>query len=306
MQVEIFHCSILRPESLAERMVESRKRCSDNQRQRQMAETDDNFPFNVPAPGSSLPKAERNLGMKPDLAITRLIAGGMLWGMDLVMNRLLAFEVERFEAAGLSDPIQTGKDPSDPGEETPTQALPQYEYSEGFQKARYALVGILFLTRDQVVEAAMRLDTLQQSAGRRLRRVTRPLSDNLMVRPVTRRYEGLVARGERILDRWIQVGQREAETSYQVFDHALHGSVDDSIEYLAENPEVKELVQMQSTGLADEAIEEIRERSVSADNFVEGLLRHLLRKMPRQEIPPPPEEVRMRAERLHPERAKRP
>lgn len=272
-----------------------------------MAETDDNFPFNVPAPGSSLPKTVRNRGMKPDLALTRLLAGGILWGMDQVMNRLLAYEEGRFAAAGLSEPTHTGESTLEAGEGLEKQQpLPQYEYSEAFQKARYAVVGMLFLTRDQVLEGAMRLDALQQSLGRSLSRVTRPLSGNLLVRPVTRRYTGLVQRGETIISSWIQVGQREAETSYQLFDHALHGSVEDSIEYLAENPEVKELVQMQSTGLADEAIEEIRERSVSADNFVEGLVRYVLRRMPRQEIPPPPDEVRKRAERLHPERAKRP
>ncbi len=267
-----------------------------------MSDTNDNFPFNVPAPGSSLPKAAPNRGMKPDLALTRLVTGGILWGMDQVMNRLLAYEEEQFDAAGLVEPMPTGESTGGAQDAQAQRQLPVYEYSASFQKTRYALIGMLFVTRDQFASGARRMDAVQKAAGERLARITQPLGDNLLVRPVTRRYNSLVERGEGIVNRWIHIGQREAETSVQLFDQTLHGSVEDLIEYLAENPEVKELVQMQSTGLADEAIEEIRERSVSADNFVESLVRYFLRRSPRQEIPPPPDEVRKRAERLHPER----
>jgi hypothetical protein len=55
----------------------------------------------------------------------------------------------------------------------------------------------------------------------------------------------------------------------------------------AQNPEVQELVQTQSIGLAEEVVEEVRERTVSADNFVEGIVRAVLRRPSRSQLPYP-------------------
>jgi len=43
---------------------------------------------------------------------------------------------------------------------------------------------------------------------------------------------------------------------------------------------------------AEEIVEEVRERTVSADNLLEGFLRHILRRPPRIELPVPSEVVR--------------
>jgi 16S rRNA A1518/A1519 N6-dimethyltransferase RsmA/KsgA/DIM1 with predicted DNA glycosylase/AP lyase activity len=75
--------------------------------------------------------------------------------------------------------------------------------------------------------------------------------------------------------------------------------VDGYIDYLTTNPEVQELVQLQSTSLATEVVEEVRERSVSADTFLEGIARSLLRRVPRAFLPEPPPEVRSAAVHIH-------
>jgi hypothetical protein len=73
---------------------------------------------------------------------------------------------------------------------------------------------------------------------------------------------------------------------------------DQYIEYLNKNPEmVQDLVTGQSTGLASELVEEVRERTVSADNVFEMIARSILRRTPREELPEPPREVQRRAER---------
>ena len=59
------------------------------------------------------------------------------------------------------------------------------------------------------------------------------------------------------------------------------------------------MVQTQSIGLAEEVVEEVRERTVSADNFVEGVVRAVLRRPSRSELPYPPEELRLRAIPTH-------
>jgi len=73
---------------------------------------------------------------------------------------------------------------------------------------------------------------------------------------------------------------------------------DGYINYLNENPEsVQDLLTGQSTGLATELVEEVRERTVSADNVFEMIARSILRRTPREELPEPPPEVQRRAER---------
>lgn len=73
---------------------------------------------------------------------------------------------------------------------------------------------------------------------------------------------------------------------------------DGYIAYLNKNPEsVQVLLAGQSTGLATELVEEVRERTVSADNVFEMIARSILRRTPREELPEPPPEIQRRAER---------
>lgn len=69
------------------------------------------------------------------------------------------------------------------------------------------------------------------------------------------------------------------------------------VDHLQENPQaVQALVRGQSVGLAEEVANSVRQRAVSADILVERIVRTMLRRKPRRELPGPPPEVRNRAE----------
>lgn len=69
------------------------------------------------------------------------------------------------------------------------------------------------------------------------------------------------------------------------------------IEYLNLHPDsVQTLIQGQSVGLVGDVMDEVRERTVTADSAVEMIVRNLLGRKPRWEVPPPPPEVQRRAE----------
>lgn len=71
---------------------------------------------------------------------------------------------------------------------------------------------------------------------------------------------------------------------------------DQYLAYLQENPDaVQELVQGQSIGLAGEMLDEVRERTVTADSLAERIVRTLLKRTPRSEIPEPPLAVQQQA-----------
>jgi hypothetical protein len=72
---------------------------------------------------------------------------------------------------------------------------------------------------------------------------------------------------------------------------------DDYIEYLNAHPEqVQNLVQGQTIGMTTEIMNEVRERAVTADSVVEMIVRRVLGRKQREQLPPPPPEVQRRAE----------
>lgn len=69
------------------------------------------------------------------------------------------------------------------------------------------------------------------------------------------------------------------------------------IDYLNDHPTpVQTLVQGQSLSLAGQLRDEVRERTVTGDSLVDAIVRSVLRLKPRDELPPPPEDVQRRAE----------
>ena len=58
------------------------------------------------------------------------------------------------------------------------------------------------------------------------------------------------------------------------------------------NRELADLVQKKSVGLATEAVDEFRSRTVSADVMAENIVRRILRRPPRTELPEAAEDIR--------------
>jgi hypothetical protein len=72
---------------------------------------------------------------------------------------------------------------------------------------------------------------------------------------------------------------------------------DDYIEYLNAHPEqVQNLVQGQTIGITNDIMNEVRERAVTADSVVEMIVRRVLGRKQREQLPAPPPEVQRRAD----------
>jgi hypothetical protein len=72
---------------------------------------------------------------------------------------------------------------------------------------------------------------------------------------------------------------------------------DDYIEYLNAHPEpVQYLIQGQTIGMTNQIMDEVRERAVTADSVVEMIVRRVLGRKQREQLPPPPPEVQRRAD----------
>ncbi len=85
-------------------------------------------------------------------------------------------------------------------------------------------------------------------------------------------------------------------TRAETLDPLVREVGDRYIAYLNEHPDdVQNLVQGQAVGMATEVRDDVRTLTVTGDTFLETLARALLRRTPREDLPPPPPEVRRKA-----------
>jgi hypothetical protein len=118
------------------------------------------------------------------------------------------------------------------------------------------------------------------------------VTDNRLARPfrqpIERRIWGLVGEGQVA----IQDGRREVVASRKLTDDTLNEVIEEVIQTLAENPEltvaILRVVAGQGTTLAGTVVGNVQQLSLSADDLSEGVVRRLLRRKPRQELPPSP------------------
>ncbi len=175
---------------------------------------------------------------------------------------------------------------------------------------RYALLGLMTEWRQNLLSLRQParsqpgpLDTMAAS-------LLRSWEENPALAPARQQFDALVARGERELDRWITVGKEEERYNRAYAWTALRASAEESIHTVVHNPEVHTFVQDQTEGLtdavsdiiqeqsfsmADEVVDHMRGHTVSIDNRLEEFFRKLFRRVPRKELPPPPDAVRRHA-----------
>jgi hypothetical protein len=192
-------------------------------------------------------------------ALLRLMVGVALEGSGLFLRRLQEWEaVAAVEIAAESETETTAPTPDDP--------------------LRQALIGLILqssLAARQQLRAADRL------AGKMLGTVSTaltPLANSRLMQPARQRAEALATRGESIVERWVRLGRAEEPQIRRMAHFAANDTIDELIRHMADNQEIRQLVQQQSVGLATEVVGGVRSRTVSADALVERLARSLLRR----------------------------
>jgi len=241
-------------------------------------------------PGTSLFNSLRS--------ITRLMIGSVGLGIDEFQRHLSSWDEEYQYSQIQNEP--SNYHPSTIEDKDKITVIP-YEEIESDQLSndfRFTLIGLLFETQDKLNS---RLQTVSRT-GRKINNVTtpivRPFTRSWLIPPLRSRYNALVERGEDELNRWTSLGRSEYIRSRAMAQSAVESTYQETIDTFANDPEIQELIQTQGISLAVEVVDELRERSVSADNFLDGFVRALLRRTPRKELPPPPEDVQKSAEHV--------
>lgn len=90
----------------------------------------------------------------------------------------------------------------------------------------------------------------------------------------------------------MEEGRREEQNARLLAGQTIDEIIDEVVEYLAENPDmqasIRHLIGQQSVGLANVMADNARSVSASADNIAESVVRRILRRTPRRQLPPSP------------------
>jgi len=206
--------------------------------------------------------------------ISRLVLGLVLFGGEELLFRLRAAQ-QRIQARGELATVD-----AIPDDETMTEVL------------GYFTLGLLMRGQKRLARTINRgLRFSMNAAGWALGTLS-GVTDNRLARPfrqpIERRIWGLVMEGQGA----IQDGRREVVASRTLADETLEELIKEVIQTLAENPElttaIEQVVAGQGASLTGTVVSSARQLSTSADDEAEGMLRRLLRRKPRQELPPSP------------------
>lgn len=210
------------------------------------------------------------------MAVVKLLIGGTIEGAAELTKRLEKWEAEL--AATEDTPV--------PG-----------EIRGNGDVARYMLVGMALSAGEGVRQQVIRLAQTSDMFWRFTGSAAQPLVNNrvtgIVMGPIDRAFDRLVNRGQKRVNAWVELGRTQEPGARRIARKTFQEVIDEFIGHLAENKELADLVQNQGMGLASEAVDEFRSRTVSADAIAENIVRRILRRPPRQELPQPPENVRL-------------
>ncbi|HRN68464.1 MAG TPA: hypothetical protein PK205_13935 [Promineifilum sp.] len=201
------------------------------------------------------------------LAVVKLLIGGTIEGANELTKRL-----EQWEAA----------------QRTAADAPPVGEINTNGDVARYLLVGMALSTTDGLRRQALKLVQASDVFWRMTGSATQPLVNNrltgIIAGPIDRAIDRLALRGQKRVNDWIELGRTQEPNARRMARETYDNVFDEFIGLLAENQELADLVQKKSMGLATEAVDEFRSRTVSADALAEKLVRRILRRPMREEL----------------------
>ena len=208
--------------------------------------------------------------------VTRLVVGLLSSGSGELLRRL-----DELQDEVLADPGVVPRD-------SVTQPTSNRD------ALRYLIIALLLRGQRRVTNSvssgARGGRALSMGAVRWTARTLDRLTDNPVGRPVRRPITRRARRWEQQLALLIQEGEIEEETSKVLASESVGLIIDQIVEIVAENPELDrmlaELVSQKSVGYATVMADNTRTLTATADDITDAVLRKLLRRRPRRELPP--------------------
>lgn len=127
-------------------------------------------------------------------------------------------------------------------------------------RVRYAIIGAVANSNESLLRSVSKLNQRSNRSYGKLTQALEPISGSRFLKPFRRRYERLIDHGDKLVSNWIAVGRREEYLSRQLTQEIATESIEETLDYLADSPELDELMAAQSMDLVDDIfVDEIRE-----------------------------------------------
>ena len=270
-------------------------------------------------PISKAPSPAEIIHLDATESILRLVVGGVLGVRGILAKQLK--EIETYQATENDQGVTT---------EVVSGDLDQ-------NLARDAMVGLVFKSAESARKGADVALRAAGAVTRIGLAPIKALGRSWPFRPISRGFDSLAERGEKEIKQLAQVGRNESERSLTAVEGTISSVMEEVpqasqindlvqtmvqnviaylqenpdiiqnivrsqggiyIEFLHENPEpIQDLVQGQTLSIVGELQEGVREQLVTGDNVIELFARSIFRRIPREELPEPPPEVKARAVR---------
>jgi hypothetical protein len=166
-------------------------------------------------------------------------------------------------------------------------------------RARYAAIGALAKSSDGLRRWFSSLGRAANRTYGRLARTLEPVSDSRLLGPFRRRYQRYTDRGDQVVAEWVAAGRKEEYLSRQLAEDTTVEVIEETLDYLAESPEMDELIQAQTGDLVEDVFDDIQESATNttlilSDWFTTTVLRRPRRKS--KQSPPTEAETQDRPE----------
>jgi hypothetical protein len=195
----------------------------------------------------------------PAHAVTRLFVGVALEGSDELMRRLQRWETAAREKAAATPP--TGD----------TSQAAEF---------RYAVIGLLLEGETRVRQGIQRLEQATARATHQVTQTVDPSGWPAPRSPLGRGLDNFLSRRQADIARWREAGRQAEHEGRLTAQEALSSSTREVFGYMAQEPQVRDLIEQQGVTMASTALGVVRSRTVTADRWVERVVRRALGMQP--------------------------
>ena len=222
----------------------------------------------LPAPQtSSSASGESEFTAEDYKTALRLLVGAALEGNDELRNQIKTWRAN----------IQKGEQEIDAS---------MLEEETGGSPLLYTLLGLLFKTPDYLSRGTSTAGRASSRATSFVSRLMNPITNSWALRPVRRRYNVFVARGESVVSSLEKTGRSEARSSRALVHQQVNDeTVEEALVYIVEKSKMREMIAETSAEVGADALTEIRGRSASVDDSLDNIVDNILR---RQKVKTPP------------------
>ena len=139
-------------------------------------------------------------------------------------------------------------------------------------RARYAVVGAIANSSETLRKSLSKLGQRSDRSYGRLSRAIQPATDSRLLKPFRRRYRRYLDHGDKIVSKWVAAGRREEYLGRQLAQETAIESIEETLDYLADSPELDELMAQESVDLVDDILfDDIRESASNTSLILTNL-----------------------------------